>query len=295
MPKTDGNRRWSKMFDWNAALGCTRCSPTCSNCASARWLASHKKPGLDSLLEMVVDNGPVATLLGEKRTVPVFNGKVKLRPKELKLPLYLQDDAQVFVCGCSDLFHKDIPDDFIEKIFAVVQARAGIVFFALTRRPERAVEFAKLHDWPDNLWVGVSAETQKLFDYRVSFLAKLPAKYRAVSIKPMMEPINIMQEAGNFELIIVGGQSGMGAQPMHPSWPGMIRDQCKQLQVAFQFHQWGTWGLESTSSDNVSIWVTKDGNVNLDGHGALMYRVGSNIAGCVIDNEEWDQYPDTWR
>jgi len=252
------------------------------------------RPYLNEIIERVEDKSEVATLLGERRKVPVFNGTVKMRPSALRQPLYLPDDEQVFVAGCPDLFHKDVPFEYVEKVFSVVEARPTLVFFVITRRPTRALEFAAGRRWPENLWVGVSGESQELFDKRVKFLGQIPAKYRGVSIKPMLGPVDIRSRAGDYNFIIVGGQSGLGSYPMHPDWVRMVRDACKDLRVAFQFHQWGSWGLECGERCSGHIWMTSDQKLNIDGDGVCFHRVGSRCTGKTLDGEEWDQYPDTY-
>lgn len=282
------------MFDWHPVLGCTPCSPACLHCASARWLNSLHKPYLSQLTRRISD-GKVARLLGEERTVPIFNGTVKLRPSKLKEPLYLVPETQVFVCGCSDAFHIEVPFEFIGKMVRVIEECPTLTFFLITRRPDRAAKFAEWHgkSFPDNLWIGTSAETQPLFDMRASSLRLIPAKYRGISLKPLHESIDITTQIGAFNLVIAGGASGLGSQPVHVDWLRKIRDDSQQLGIAFQFHQWGSWGLECSPACTAHIWVTPYGELNINGVGQMMHRVGCVTSGRSLDGEEWDQYPDT--
>lgn len=175
----------------------------------------------------------------------------------------------------------------------MVRERPDCVFFVLTRRPHRMLEFATLYGpMPDNFWVGTSAENQQLFDTRVKCLSQVPAKYKAVSLKPLMSEIDITKARGAFNLVIAGGESGLGVHPVHPDWLRKIRDDCQQLDLAFQFHQWGSWGIECGPSCSTHLWVDRDGRSNIDGSGQLMHRVGCAVSGRVLDGAEWDEYPD---
>lgn len=286
------DRRWSNMYDWHIAMGCTPCSPACLQCASARWLGN--KPVAAKLINWVKDCGVITTLLGERRTVPVFNGTVRLFPDNLVAPLTLKPGAQVFVCGCSDAFHDSVPFDYMAGVIWIIEQRPDLVFFLISRRLERALEFCKWlgRELPRNLWIGTSAEDQEKYDKRAAYLCEMPAKHRGMSLKPLMGPIVIDPVKQDF--VIVGGQSGLGAMPMHPKWAGSIRDQCVSARVAFQFHQWGAWSPYCAPTCSAEVWLSEDGNVSAtDNGGILMHRVGSKNSGLKLDGVEWDQYPDT--
>jgi protein gp37 len=137
----------------------------------------------------------------------------------------------------SDLFHEDVPDDYIKAVFDTIKRADHHVFQVLTKRSDRLRALAPELDWPRNLWMGVSVESQA-YVHRVRDLQRAPARVRFLSVEPLLGPVRRLPLAG-IHWVIVGGESGPGARPMRPEWVRAIRDRCQQRQVPFFFKQWG--------------------------------------------------------
>jgi len=237
-----------------------------------------------------------------------------------------------------DLFHEDVADEQLAAIFNMMQTCNNHIFLLLTKRPQRMGAFWKL--WFDaydglfklsattalpNVYLGVTVETQDQM-WRVEKLLEIPAAKRFVSFEPLLGPIGVEQrEIVRYPLwlidqldgVIVGGESGPGARPMHPDWVRGIRDQCVQAGVPFTFKQWGEWAPEEAISENDRIvagahdrWGTVDldgrlwelttpwtsidlqtGEMTKDPEEAVMWRVGKKAAGRELDGQVWDQWP----
>jgi protein gp37 len=136
----------------------------------------------------------------------------------------------------SDLFHPEVPDEFIEGCFNVMNQADWHQFQVLTKRPERALEIAEKVTWGPNIWMGVSVESQP-FTKRVAVLKQIPARVRFLSCEPLIGPLKL-QLAG-IHWVIVGGESGPGSRPMKTQWVRSIRSQCRATNTAFFFKQWG--------------------------------------------------------
>jgi protein gp37 len=149
----------------------------------------------------------------------------------------------VFVNSMSDLFHKDVPNDFVRRVFEVMLAADRHVFQVLTKRPSRAARFwarygASLgrESVPAHIWIGTSVENQDVA-YRIKHLSAIPAAVRFLSCEPLLGPLDL--DLAPIEWVIVGGESGPGYRPMDPVWARSIRDQCVAADVPFFFKQWG--------------------------------------------------------
>lgn len=240
---------------WNPVTGCSVVSPGCTNCY-AMGLAGTR-----------LRNHPSrAGLTDESKAGPVWNGKVRLNEDWLTQPLKWRRPRTIFVCAHGDLFHENVPDEWIDRVFRVINMTPRHTYQILTKRARRMrqymsdqervvqVAFEGRAEWPPrNAWLGVSAEDQKRADERVPELLATPAAVRFVSAEPLLGPIDFNEIipnpiAWNFKhgfdglnWIIVGGESGPGSRPMHPDWVRSIRDQCASAGVAFFFKQWGEW------------------------------------------------------
>jgi len=160
-----------------------------------------------------------------------------LQPQVLTQPLSWRQPKMVFVNSVSDLFHEDIPANFINDVFRVIVAADWHVFQVLTKRATRLQELAPTLPWPPNLWVGVSIESERYL-YRLSALLKIPAAVRFLSLEPLLGPIRALPLRG-IDWVIVGGESGPQARPVDPQWVCCIRDRCVSAGVPFFFKQWG--------------------------------------------------------
>ncbi len=201
---------------WNPVTGCSKVSAGCKNCYAER-MANRLK------------------LMGQPNYANGF--KVTLHEHMLDLPLTWVKPRTVFVNSMSDLFHQDVPIDFISCVFRVMETAEQHTFQLLTKRSARLCEIAHLLPWPQNVWMGVSVEDERVLN-RVYDLVKTPAKTKFLSLEPLLGPLDKLP-LGGINWVIVGGESGPGARPMQGDWVRDIRDQCKIAQVPFFFKQWG--------------------------------------------------------
>jgi protein gp37 len=163
--------------------------------------------------------------------------QLTLHETALDLPLKWKKPQTIFVNSMSDLFHPDVPDEFIRKVFDVMRQAYWHRFQVLTKRSERLVQLSPILQWPENVWMGVSAENS---DYlcRVDHLRKTGARIKFLSVEPLLGPLKELNLQG-IDWVIVGGESGVGARPMREPWVLEIRDRCHRDAVPFFFKQWG--------------------------------------------------------
>lgn len=162
---------------------------------------------------------------------------VRQHEAALAIPFSWKKPAMVFVNSMSDLFHKDVPLQFIQKVFAVMNANPHLIFQVLTKRSERLAEAWMDLTWSQNIWMGVSVEDERV-THRIDDLRKVPAAVRFLSCEPLIGPLHQLNLRG-IDWVIVGGESGASPRPMKAEWATSIRDQCEKCDVAFFFKQWG--------------------------------------------------------
>ncbi len=201
---------------WNPVTGCTKISPGCLHCYAERMAFRCKCMGLEKY-----KNG--------------FN--LAVHPETLNEPLRIKKPTMIFVNSMSDLFHKDVPLEFIQEVFAVMGKAPQHTFQVLTKRAERLAELAPSLTWWPNVWMGVTVERQDYL-YRLDCLRTVPATVRFTSFEPLLGPLHEIN-LGGIGWVIVGGESGPGARPMEPAWATDIRDQCLAKKIPFLFKQWG--------------------------------------------------------
>jgi protein gp37 len=160
-----------------------------------------------------------------------------LRPERITQPLRWKKPQRVFVNSMSDLFHRDVPDDFIISLFATMRSASKHQFQVLTKRAERLERLSRILEFGDNVWVGVSIESP-LYYWRIQCLQRVPAALRFLSCEPLLEALPAIPLDG-IGWVIVGGESGHGARPMDEQWVRSIRAQCEAKHIAFFFKQWG--------------------------------------------------------
>lgn len=165
------------------------------------------------------------------------NFKLTLQEQALELPLRWKKPKTIFVNSMSDLFHKDVPTEYILRVFDVMQRADWHCFQVLTKRSDRLLELSRLLPWKSHIWMGVSVETQK-YIYRIDQLRESQANIKFLSLEPLLGPLEQL-DLRNIDWVIVGGESGPGARPMEKSWAIDIREQCKKAKVPFFFKQWG--------------------------------------------------------
>ncbi len=163
--------------------------------------------------------------------------KVTLHERMLPLPLEWRKPRMIFVNSMSDLFHKDVPTEFIEKIFAIMRKASWHTFQVLTKRSERLQEIEEHISIPKNVWLGVSVECED-YVYRIDDLRATHAPVKFLSLEPLIDPLPGLDLEG-IDWVIVGGESGPSARPMQENWVTDIRDRCIAANIPFFFKQWG--------------------------------------------------------
>lgn len=212
---TRSDIEWTE-FTWNPITGCDKISPGCKNCYADR----------------------MANRLQAMGVAKYANGfELTLHERLLTEPLHWKQPRVVFVNSMSDMFHKDVPSEFILQIFEVMTQADKHTFQILTKRSHRLVELDVQIKWPDNVWMGVSVENQDYL-YRVDHLRVTNARTKFLSLEPLLGPLPDLNLA-NIDWVIVGGESGPKARPLREEWVTDIRDKCEEANVPFFFKQWG--------------------------------------------------------
>jgi protein gp37 len=219
---------------WNPTTGCDKISPGCLHCYAEALTQRFPKN---------FSNGFALTL----------------HPDRLEEPLRWRTPSRVFVNSMSDLFHEDVPLDFIRQVFSVICSTPWHIYQILTKRHERLRDLASKVDFPENVWLGVSVENQNYVD-RLEDLRSVPVSVRFISCEPLLGALKL--DLTGIDWVIVGGESGQKHRPMKLDWAQDIRDQCQNSGVAFFFKQVG----------------------------GRTPKAG----GRLLDNEIWDEMPNAW-
>ena len=209
---------------WNPVTGCTKISAGCAHCYAERMAKRLKA-------------------MGQRRYRNEF--KVTLQPDVLDAPLHWKRPRMIFVNSMSDLFHEDVPADYIAKVFAVMQEASQHTFQVLTKRPERAAELAPDLPWPANVWMGTTVENADYL-YRIHSLIQIPASIRFLSLEPLLGPMPKLPLKG-IHWVIVGGESGPDARPWNPNGFFKSGINVNKIRVPFFFKQWG--GINKSVQD----------------------------------------------
>ncbi len=207
---------WTEMT-WNPTTGCTKISAGCKFCYAEIMTRRLKA-------------------MGQEKYKAGFK-VVKTHLDTLDIPYTWKTPKVVFVNSMSDLFHKDVPLDFIEKVFEVMNKNPQHVFQVLTKRADRLFEVHKELKWTHNIWMGVSVEDKRVVS-RIDFLRKTRAKVKFLSLEPLIGELSNLN-LKKIDWVIVGGESGHNPRPINPDWVIDIQDQCEKASVAFFFKQWG--------------------------------------------------------
>lgn len=363
---------------WNPIVGCSIVSKGCTNCYAMKVAAR-----MEHILDATKTYTPDAphhyrALTKPSKAGPVWTGRVNLAPdKILTQPLRWTRPRRIFVNSMSDLFHESVPDEWIDKIFAVIALTPEHTYQILTKRPERMSDYIRkvefhescsikehLVHWSPplpNVWLGVSVEDQRTADERIPYLLETPAAARFVSCEPLLEPVDLdnleppdtdghlsaltamtwqehYDEAWKntrptedeseedfldwfgiteitdkkmhptLDWVIVGGESGKDARPMHPDWVRAIRDQCASAGVPFLFKQWGEWAPGENCDgplmrkEKTAAWWAGEWSFSAitpceaeQQHAEdepTLYRVGKRKAGRRLDGIIHDAYPE---
>ena len=337
---------WTEIT-WNPTSGCDRVSPGCDHCYALTLAKRLKAMGQ-----------PKYQTDGDPRTSgPGFG--VAVHPDVLTEPLRWHKPRKCFVDSMADLFHDDVPDQFIARVFAVMAAAPQHTFQMLTKRPGRmaslmrdvprhheqfqaavlttalalpephAESIRRSFRWPlPNVWLGTSVENQKWADVRVPLLLRTPAAVRFLSCEPLLGPVDVRRwlpggdvigplgaEPGlpttiGIDWVIVGGESGPKARPMHPQWARDLRDQCQAAGTAYFFKQWGRWrpiNEQAEMPSGIGCPVFDQHGVEVDfrrlgadwpGFDAarefgwqMFHAAGKHAAGRELNGRTWDEYP----
>jgi protein gp37 len=173
--------------------------------------------------------------------------ELTLQPHMLELPLRWTKPQTVFVNSMSDLFHEEVPFEYIDRVFDVMARASWHRFQVLTKRAERLTELSTRLQWPANVWMGVSIESDA-YRGRVEHLRSTGAQIKFLSLEPLLGPLRDL-DLDSIDWVIVGGESGPGARPMDREWVLDIRDQCQRARVPFFFKQWGGTNKKSTGRE----------------------------------------------
>lgn len=201
---------------WNPITGCTKISSGCKNCYAERMAKRLKSMGQPNYI----------------------NGfQISFHEHVLEYPLNWKKPQTIFVNSMSDLFHEQVPDSFVFRIFDIMKQAYWHQFQILTKRSTRLIELAPRLNWPKNVWIGVSVENEEV-KFRIDDLRWVPAAIRFLSLEPLLGPFASL-DLSNIDWVIVGGESGPGARPMKKGWVIQIKKQCIKQNVPFFFKQWG--------------------------------------------------------
>lgn len=217
MPTEHTGIEWTEAT-WNPVTGCSKVSPGCAHCyaetISRRFGWSRRPWTPANAAENVI-----------------------LHPERLDQPRRWRRPRTIFVNSMSDLFHENVPFEFIEDVFSVMAECDQHVFQVLTKRAERLADLAPDLDWPPNVWMGVSIENNR-WAYRADLLRDVPASIRFISAEPLLGPLDSLVLEG-IDWLIVGGESGHRHRPICEAWVRDLRDSCSDAGVAFFLKQWG--------------------------------------------------------
>jgi len=201
---------------WNPVTGCTKISEGCINCYAERMALRLKS-------------------MGVKKYKYGFN--LTLHNDNVNDPLSWIKPHIIFLCSMSDLFHDDVPEKFILKVFKTMNEANWHIFQVLTKRSKRLLELNKKIKWTSNIWMGVTVESE-IYANRIEDLIMTDAHIKFLSLEPLLSDIPKLKLM-NVDWIIVGGESGFNSRPVHPDWIRSIQRQCEMQDVPFFFKQWG--------------------------------------------------------
>lgn len=207
---------------WNPVTGCTKLSPGCKHCY-AETMARRLQA------------------MGARGYASGF--KLALHHDRLEWPLERRAPTVWFVNSMSDLFHTDVPDEFIERVLDTIRRSPQHTYQILTKRADRLPYFFASRAVPNNVWLGVSVEDRKYGVPRISHLRQVEAQVRFLSVEPLLQDLGKLDLRG-IHWVIVGGESGPQARRMKAEWVQGVKRQCETAGVAFFFKQWGAWGVD---------------------------------------------------
>ena len=229
---------------WNPSAGCTKISSGCKNCYAETMAFRLQAMDVEGY-----ENG----------------FQFNIVPSRLNDPFKRKKPTVYFVNSMSDIFHENMPEDYLDKIFDVIELTPHHTYQILTKRADRMFKYLSHRQIPENIWLGVTVENQKEGLPRIDILRKLQASVLFLSVEPLLEDLGKI-DLENIDWVIVGGESGNKARPMEKEWVVNIKRQCEENDIAFFFKQWGTWGADKIKRNK-------------------------NLNGKKIDGKVWQQYP----
>ncbi len=230
---------------WNPSAGCTKISSGCKNCYAET----------------------MAIRLRGRGTVGYENGfKFNPVPSRLNDPLKRKKATVFFVNSMSDIFHENMPEEYLDRIFEVIENTPHHTYQILTKRADRMYDYFSKKPVPSNVWLGVTVENKQQGLPRIDKLRHLKAKVLFLSVEPLLEDLGAMNLT-NIDWVIVGGESGHKARPMDKEWVINIKQQCEAEGIAFFFKQWGTWGEDKV-------------------------KRSKKLNGKELEGKIWQQYPE---
>lgn len=301
---------------WNPITGCSVVSPGCTNCYAMRLAGTRLR------------NHPSrAGLTRDSKAGPVWTGDVRFNEDWLIQPLNWSRRRMIFVCAHGDLFAENVPDEWIDQVFAVMALAPRHTFQVLTKRADRMRDYFReliitRRRWENvirqklgrssspppvlpNVWLGVSVEDQRRAHERLADLTQTPAALRWISAEPLISALDVRPWLSQLHWVVAGGESGPAARPMHIEWIRGLRDQCKVAGVPFLFKQWGSWIIashdnghtDSCMATNDAIWLDVDGRQAKPSCNGMaepigMFRVPKSRAGRLLDGVEHNAFPE---
>lgn len=212
---------------WNPVAGCNVLSPGCTNCYAMRMAARLEAMGVQKYKGLTRKSGRRA----------VWTGKIKLDYAALSIPTRWKKSRRIFVNSMSDLFHENVPADFVAAVWSVMEQTPQHTYQILTKRPDRMTNIAATLPLLKNVWLGTSVESADFLG-RIDDLRKARATVRFVSFEPLLGSVAAADLTG-IHWAIVGGESGPRSRPMSEEWVGEIRTTCRKTRTKFFFKQWG--------------------------------------------------------
>jgi len=206
---------------WNPSIGCTKISDGCKNCYAESFAKRLQAMGMEDYKD---------------------GFKFKILPHRLNEPLKIKKPQKFFVNSMSDLFHDDMPEEYLNQIFDVINQTPQHTYQILTKRVENMYIYFQNHNVPQNVWLGVTVENSK-YSYRIDILKKINATIKFISFEPLIDSAGKI-DLTDIDWVIVGGESGYNGRPMKPECVNEIYLQCQEKNIPFFFKQWGTWGSD---------------------------------------------------
>lgn len=293
---------------WNPIIGCSKVSTGCDNCYAEKFAFR-----IVNMLEK--SKSETYHVYQNAANKQGWTGRTALNTDHIDKPMKWKDKRMVLVCSMGDLFHENVPFEWIDAVFSVMSDNDQHIYILLTKRPHKVEAFFDWKknnlgfDWApkDNIWFGVTIENQEQANKRLPYLNYFYAAVKFVSVEPMLSAIDFSESIGEtlkwhagglkncISWVICGGESGNKARPMHPDWVRFLRDQCRLAEVPFFFKQWGEWGIVSgLGNQKGKICFNSSGREQwLPSHFgySVMKKIGRNAAGNLLDGEQHHNWP----